>query len=229
MSNQEEFEKTLFNLTKPINGQYPRPWMTDLTNPFDAKVFIVGHNPATEFKVADIESHSTFMDALYNRNGQSCLGLYNKITGAKPSKSRENIENLSNMLKKKEVTGLIETNVVCYSTSTSGDLHKKTNSEGLRIGETIFKTIVSTIKPPVIIIHGAGTKKAFEKNMKCKLPPCPESRNDIIKIKVFIPTYSTTIYIIPSLALPAYNTWKNFSEWANEYLEKVTDHISQTI
>jgi|TARA_B110000967_G_scaffold171343_1_gene181775 hypothetical protein len=40
-----EFEETISLLTQPLNGQYPRPWMTNLTNPQEADVFIVGKKP----------------------------------------------------------------------------------------------------------------------------------------------------------------------------------------
>lgn len=31
-----EFERVVRQLTTPLNGQYPRPWMTDLTSSIDA-------------------------------------------------------------------------------------------------------------------------------------------------------------------------------------------------
>ena len=40
------FETKIRELTKPINGQLPRPWMTELEDPAQADVFIVGMNPA---------------------------------------------------------------------------------------------------------------------------------------------------------------------------------------
>lgn len=38
-SEGNEFEAVIREMTLPINGQYPRPWMTRLTDPRAAKVF----------------------------------------------------------------------------------------------------------------------------------------------------------------------------------------------
>lgn len=32
-TNQEQFHDALKALTQPLNGQYPRPWMTELADP----------------------------------------------------------------------------------------------------------------------------------------------------------------------------------------------------
>jgi hypothetical protein len=42
------FESAIRSLTAPINGQFPRSWMTDLQNPLLASVFIVGQNQARD-------------------------------------------------------------------------------------------------------------------------------------------------------------------------------------
>ena len=39
-----KFEEQIRRLTEPINGQLPRPWMTEMRNPLEADVFIVGMN-----------------------------------------------------------------------------------------------------------------------------------------------------------------------------------------
>ena len=44
---KEQFEEAIRRLTEPINGQYPRPWMTEMKRPWEADVFIVGKNQRT--------------------------------------------------------------------------------------------------------------------------------------------------------------------------------------
>jgi len=34
------FEQTIRKLTKEINGQYPRPWMTDMEDPSKTEIFV---------------------------------------------------------------------------------------------------------------------------------------------------------------------------------------------
>ena len=70
----KSFEDNIRQLTQPINNQYPRPWMTDLKNPKQAKVFIVGKNQAKTFQVDQVGSHQKYLDYLFNRNGLSCRG-----------------------------------------------------------------------------------------------------------------------------------------------------------
>ena len=43
---QEQFQAAIARLTEPLNGQYPRPWMTELADPLSANVLIVGKNEA---------------------------------------------------------------------------------------------------------------------------------------------------------------------------------------
>ncbi len=57
-------EDEIWGLTRKINGQYPRPWMTNLTDPMNAEVFIVGGNQATPYTDDEIQSHDQHLDIL---------------------------------------------------------------------------------------------------------------------------------------------------------------------
>jgi hypothetical protein len=37
-------EAAIRGLTRPVNGQFPRPWMTTMARPEDARIFVVGYN-----------------------------------------------------------------------------------------------------------------------------------------------------------------------------------------
>ena len=69
-----ELEDRIRAMTIPRNGAYPRPWTTD-TDPEQADVLIVGASSAKTFRVADVGSHDHFLDALWNRNGQTCRAM----------------------------------------------------------------------------------------------------------------------------------------------------------
>lgn len=221
---QTEFENIVSELTKPINDQYPRPWLTDMTNPLEAKVFIVGKNQAKEFSVDQVGSQEGFMNALFNRNGQTCRGLYDRITGGIPSQTRQNIDKLSKRLKEKGIRGILETDVICYSTPMSCDLDNPIHDGGRQRGEEIFQNLVSSIKPSVLIIHGAGTKTTFEKIYEIKLPDCPKSVEQIRMSEVALLDYKPKVIVIPSLAPPAYNLWKKEED---EYLNKIVYEVTQ--
>jgi hypothetical protein len=53
--------QTIADVTKPLNGQYPRPWMTDVDQPERARVFIVGRNQAPGIPV----THLTHRDYVF--------------------------------------------------------------------------------------------------------------------------------------------------------------------
>ena len=48
------FEERIRELTRPIDGQLPRPWMTAMTNPREADALIVGTNQRKGYSSRDI-------------------------------------------------------------------------------------------------------------------------------------------------------------------------------
>ncbi len=116
-----EFEKAISDLTQPINGQYPRPWMTDLSDPLAADVLIVGRNQRNGYTASSI-SHRPHLDALFNRNGEGCRRLYNELTGGRVSPTRQHLDRLRKHLQCVGVSRVLETNVICYSAPMSADL-----------------------------------------------------------------------------------------------------------
>jgi hypothetical protein len=85
-----------------------------MRDPSLATVFIVGYNPAKQYRVETVQ-HERHIDALFNRNGETCRSFYSEIT--KESPSRTNIEMLAGKLFAVGVTAILETNVICYATS----------------------------------------------------------------------------------------------------------------
>ena len=101
-------EASLRRLTQPVNGQFPRPWMTDMEHPEKACIFIVGYNQATGFPAgALVGGHNAYIDALFNRNGMSCRKLYEQMRynkGRSNSKTRENVVALRGRLVQRSET-----------------------------------------------------------------------------------------------------------------------------
>ena len=218
-------EREIRKLTTPINGQYPRPWMTSMRDPSLAKVFIVGYNPAKQYRT-DTVHHERHIDALFNRHGETCRGFYSEIT--KESPTRTNIEVLTAKLAAVGVTSVLETNVICYATSKKKDLRKVEHTGGKARGIELFRSIVREIRPKAIIIHGAGVREEFNRVFKggLNLPPPSDTADVFPQVQL---STDTRAYVIPSLALPGYQNWPpghSFCNWADSYLDELVTQIA---
>lgn len=188
-----------FFYTRAVGGQYPRPWMTGLNDPLDADCFIVGRNQRNGYDVAAVGAHTRHVDALFNRNGQSCRKLYDSLFNASPT--RANIDRLSKRLKACGAK-VLETNVVCFSTPMSADLTVNQR----QVGSEIFKWVYNRILPKVIIVHGRG------------------AANNLAKLD----TSRSTVIEMAALAPPAYNKWHKDSEAEMNRIASQTCQILQS-
>ena len=223
----DKFEQLIRKLTGEINGQYPRPWMTDLTDPLSAEVLIVGYNPATPY-LSNVVDYERFIDSLFNRNGEECRKFYKEVTEQSPT--RANIQMLTAKLEKVGVTSILETNVVCYGAGKKKDLNLPKHCGGKVRGMKIFRKLVKTIHPKVIIIHGQGVCNEFSKlfNLNQRLLNPPDTKDKFVQIEL---DFGSQLFVIPSLALPGFRNWpkaplKSFCNWADEYLEEVSRRVS---
>ena len=178
----DKFEEKIRELTKPINGQLPRPWMTKMRNPLEADVFIVGRNQRNPYSEIEI-LHQRHLDALFNRNGESCRGLYDEVTKGKPSRTRRNIDDLAARLNQRNIHNILETDVVCYSTPMGADLRKQANAGGARKGEEIFRYLLAEIAPAVLIVHGAGSVKHISRMLEMDRLKVPRSTDEIFDVQ----------------------------------------------
>ena len=218
-NQQAKLEDELRRLTTPINGQYPRPWMTTSKTPWSADVFIVGRNQKNGFPVDVVGSHESYLDTLFNRNGRSCRGLYDEIV-AKTSPTRSNTDRLTAKLRAGGVTNVIETNVICYSTPMSSDLRSVENKGGTERGTEIFRTIFDFIKPRVLVVHGAGSAKDLGRLLGTVLPAEPT----LPEVTARATVNGTAIWVIPSLAPPRWNSW---IRWADQHLDLVCRQVTR--
>lgn len=224
MGRDDAFEAKIRELTAPLNQQYPRPWMTSLADPCDAKVFVVGRNQAKGFPASPAIPHARYLDGLFNRNGQSCRGLYDEVTRGQPSQTRRNLDRLRERLEEAGVTGILETNVVCYSTQMSAGLRSPMHSGGREQGERIFRFLLAQARPQVIIVHGSGASSALGRVLGARLASAPVAAgSSVVSVDVKTDLFAGTVFPIPSLAPPAWNRW---SSWSAEYLAKLARTIA---
>jgi hypothetical protein len=216
-------EVAIREITRPINGQYPRPWMTASTDPASAQVFTVGKNQRNGFPVEIVGSHDHYVNTLFNRGPETCRQLYDRVTD-RPSPTRQNTDYLVRLLASHGVTNVLETNVICYSTSMSADLRQSIHHGGAARGRELFRTLLDIIKPKVLIAHGAGTVEELGGVLGCQLPGPPVAPREPVEARVG----DLRVFVVPSLAPPAYNKWAG---WAQGHLDLVTrrvaDHLSQ--
>jgi hypothetical protein len=225
----DKFEDIIRRLTQPVGGQYPRPWMTTSGEPDKSQVFIVGLNQATMYPIWEVGSHETFMDALFNRNGQSCQALYNRIRPGDPSPTRKNIEHLTACLHAQGVHGILETNVICYSTPTSKALSSPKHHAGKQQGTEIFRTLLELIRPPILIAHGKKTRRRLGRVLGAELPPCAEAPGTLVWEHVTTAGakgYRPMVFVIQSLSPPAYNKWCG---WAPAYFRQIAIEVSRRL
>ena len=216
-STNSQFEETIRELTRPINGQLPRPWMTAMENPLEADVFIVGMNQRHGYPAGGLP-HQRHLNALFNRNGENCRSLYDEVTEGRPSPTRRNIDGLVDSLKRQGISNILETDVVCYSTPMSAALKDRTHSGGARRGEEIFDYILAEIAPAVLIVHGVGSLKRVSRILKTSLLKVPDSAGEVCNVQ----TERHLVISIPSLAPPEFNKW---ASWSDGYLETVADLV----
>ena len=217
----DKFEEKIRELTEPVNGQLPRPWMTKMRNPLEADVFIVDRNQRNPYSEIEI-LHQRHLDALFNRNGESCRRLYDEVSKGKPSPTRRNMDDLAVRLNQRNIYNILETDVVCYSTPISADLRKRANAGGARKGEEIFRYLLAEISPTVLIVHGAGSVKHISGILKMDRLKVPRSTDEIFDVQ----TEQHLVISVPSLAPPAFNRW---SSWSDGYLDKVADRVREKL
>jgi hypothetical protein len=220
-TTHQEFEAAITRLTQECNGQYPRPWMTNLTDPLTASLFTVGRNQAKGYPT-DTLTHRRHLDALFNRAGESCRKLYDEMTGSRPSQTRRSIDHLHVILEREGVDRILETNVVCYSTAMSDDLRLPAHTGGTLRGTDIFRTLLYFVKPRVVIVHGSGATAILERLLSKPLPAPPSELGDPQSTDVD----GMKVLVIPSLAPPKWNQWCG---WADTYLTQVAKAAAKAL
>jgi hypothetical protein len=210
--------------------------MTDLKDPKDASVFIVGYNPATAY-MARVVDYDRFIESLFNKNDENCRRFYEEYRDAngeieKKTRTRNNIEWLSQKLGRAGLHSIIETNVICYGAKNKKCMGFAEHKGGKQRGIEIFRTLVTEIRPKVIIIHSKGASDEFNGNFGNNfgfVSNPPTTKNDIAQVDLKIGSYA---FVIPPLGEPGFRNWpkkplRSFCHWADEYLDEVARRVAQ--
>jgi hypothetical protein len=200
----------------------------------------VGLNQATEYKVDAVGRHARFMDALFNRRGECCRRLYNRVREEnkarqgkqvrqdKSSPTRQNIDHLNKVLRCHGVRGILETNMICYSTPTGKGLADPAHVDGRERGKEIFRFLLGEIRPRVLIVHGIGAYEGLASVLGLGRPLCsaPQQDGDVVRTAVETQNFSGTVFPIQSLAPPAWYRWRG---WARQYLDRLAEEVAMAL
>lgn len=219
----ESFERGIRDLTRPIGGQYPRAWMTDLQDPRSARVFLVGLTQAKTYAVGATGDHDRVVDAWFNRNGQTCRGLYDRVTAGRLSPTRKNLDRFRKSLAARGATAVLETDVVNFSAPIARDPALPANEAGLKKGEVIFRFLLAEVRPDVLVAHGEETCLRLAKVLGAKVPPPAAADGPVVSARLDTPTFRGTVFSIPSLSPP---DWSRWSGWAWGYLDRVAAEVA---
>ena len=192
--------------------------MTMSTDPASARVFVVGRNQKNGFAAEAVGDHDHYMDALFNRGSETIRGLYDRLA-MKPSQTRRNTDRLVASLAAQGVRDVLETNVVCYSTPMSAHLGRAEHRGGAEVGKRIFRTLIRLIGPKVIVAHGERTADDLAADLGRPLPEPPRASGPPVEVDVG----GVAIFLIPSLAPPAFNRWM---KWAPGHFEAVAGRVA---
>lgn len=217
-------EEVIAPLVGPINGQRPRPWFTHYTDPERARVFIVGMNQASQYQV-DAVSHDEHLDALFNRGGLTCEGLYQRL--GFEGKSRAFIDRFCTALSVRGIDDVLQTNVVCYATpKTASVLSRPQHRNGRARGKELFRTVVAHVKPRIIVVHGQKSSRELKKALGVEFEDPPSNRGPATSVvhatRVMLDNHPAQIIAIPTLAKPGVNSWM---PWQSPYFDTVARHI----
>jgi hypothetical protein len=198
--------------------------LTTSRAPLYADVFVVGRIQASGFPVEAVGEPSEYQDALFNRNGRSCLELYSRLSGNGPSPVRRNLDALEERLRANGISNVIETNVICPSAPAS---HELAVVEQADTGTEIFTFLLEAIQPSVLIAHGAGTVKQLEPVLETSLAQPRTEPGPAPATTVKRPGAPPLVVIsIPSLTPPAWNRWRS---WAGEHLDEVAARVARVV
>ncbi len=226
------FERAIWKYIQPVDGkngmQLPRPWFTKFDNPLVARIFVVGANQKNGFDPNSIDIHRHF-DGLFNRNGETCNGIYREATGGKESLTRKRIQAyITGKLEERDITDVLETNVVCRSSPQFSDLDKGEKE----IGSEVFRYLLNTVRPRILIIFGKGARQRFAESIT--LVPAERGGIDtrlrkIVPNKNSVPTSvslndNLEVFCVPGLVMAGWNEW---SGWIDAYTDKLADEVAK--
>lgn len=146
---------------------YLRPYICK-GDPYQARIFLTGINPATPIYPKDIEV-SEYLKIIKNYNNFMNFYVKNRKKQNKPeiSRTRMGINSLVEWIERECGTGVIETDIFTYPTKNSKELLKIDNKV-LRKSTEKFWQVLMEYKPDTIVLYGGLTVDTFKKLLEEK-------------------------------------------------------------
>lgn len=143
-----DLEGKLRRLAHTSSGPYLRPF-TPNTRWQNARVFVVGTNPATPLR-DEFESFDAYWTAL-TLNPDAFQTVYRAQRSGKPSPTTSRVERFAAPL---EGVGVLRTNAAALPCGRWKKLPTKVRREQLEIGRQILRALVEICRPAAILCHG---------------------------------------------------------------------------
>ncbi len=211
----KNLETAIRELTFASEGQYPRPFTTQIQDLESIDGLLLGFNQARPCP-ADSMSHQKFLDWHMGRCGTS-RELYSKLN-ATPSRTRQNIERFVRTLNRP----ILESDVYCFSSPKASQL----SSQGKIRGAALSQAVIAAFAPRYMIVFGKKAQECFLKEVRAKNALLSQEswyekgHLQIQKLKLnrqalnphFEGDFETALIFIPTLSPPGWNHWMRESE-----------------
>lgn len=153
----------LTQMCEPISEDkaYYRPYLCkgELSK---AQIFLVGINPATPIYSTQV-SIGDYVEMIldYNKFEYQYRQICNSKKGQKSSRTRLGINSFVEWLAVNTESSVVETNVNAYPTPNQ-ELLNKESAEIKQKGYNIFYTLLTRIKPRILIFHSLAALTSFD-------------------------------------------------------------------
>ena len=149
------------------NFPYLRPYICK-NNPYEARVFLTGINPATPIYPDQVEIDE-YLKIIENYDKFMNLYIENRRKHDKSeiSRTRMGINSLVEWIENECGTGVVETDIFTYPTQNTKELLKIDNNVLSKSIEKFWQVLME-FKPDTIILYGALTVETFKKIIKEK-------------------------------------------------------------
>jgi hypothetical protein len=189
-----DFERQLRCLAHTSSGPYLRPFTPD-ARWRDARVFVVGTNPATPLR-DEFGSFDAYWDAL-TRDPTAFQAVYRTQRSGKPSRTTGRIERFAAPL---EGVGVLRTNAAALPSERWKKLPAKVRHEQLEIGRQILRALVEICPPAAILCHGQEGVQAVSTLFATVLDPYVPLGRQVVRASLAVGAAPVQLFAYPHLS-----------------------------
>lgn len=189
-----DFESQLRRLSNTSLGPYLRPFTPD-ARWRDARVFVVGTNPATPLR-DEFGSFDAYWDALTS-DPAAFEAVYRAQRGGKSSRTAGRIECFAAPLKD---AGVLRTNAAALPSGRWKTLSPNVRREQLVLGQEILRALVEICRPLAILSHGQEGVQAVSTLFATPLYPYVPLNLQTARASLSVGAPSVRLYAYPHLS-----------------------------